>query len=72
MRGPQVNPNIRRDKWTREEDARLVDLVNTLGVGKWAEVARQMAGRTDQQCMGRWRRHLDPGVKRVRGRRPGR
>jgi hypothetical protein len=23
-----------------------------------------MAGRTDQQCMGRWRRHLDPRVKR--------
>ena len=23
-----------------------------------------MEGRTDQQCMGRWRRHLDPSVKK--------
>ena len=23
-----------------------------------------MEGRTDQQCMGRWRRHLDPSVSR--------
>ena len=25
-----------------------------------------MPGRTDQQCMGRWRRHLDPAVSRER------
>jgi myb proto-oncogene protein len=33
-------------------------------VGKWAEIARHCQGRTDQQCMGRWRRHLDPAIKR--------
>ena len=31
---------------------------------KWAMIAREMGGRTDQQCMGRWRRHLDPTVTR--------
>ena len=31
---------------------------------RWADIARHMEGRTDQQCMGRWRRHLDPAVKR--------
>ena len=31
---------------------------------RWAEIARHMGGRTDQQCMGRWRRHLDPTVTR--------
>jgi hypothetical protein len=61
----QVNPNIRRDKWTDEEDSQLVDLVKTFGIGKWAEIARHMVGRTDQQCMGRWRRHLDPSIRRV-------
>ena len=59
-----MNPNIRRDKWTAEEDALLLSLVRTYGVGKWAEIARHCQGRTDQQCMGRWRRHLDPSIKR--------
>jgi myb proto-oncogene protein len=61
----QVNPNIRRDKWTEEEDAKLIELVKTFGVGRWAEIARNCDGRTDQQCMGRWRRHLDPSIRRV-------
>lgn len=60
----KVNPNIRRDKWTAEEDAKLIELVKTFGVGRWAEIARNCDGRTDQQCMGRWRRHLDPSIKR--------
>lgn len=68
----QVNPNIRRDKWTEEEDAKLIELVKTFGVGRWAEIARNCDGRTDQQCMGRWRRHLDPSIRRVSdcGERP--
>lgn len=31
---------------------------------RWADIARRCPGRTDQQCMGRWRRHLDPSIKR--------
>ena len=37
--------------------------MNTHGL-RWADIARSMPGRTDQQCMGRWRRHLDPGISR--------
>ncbi|KIY94715.1 tryptophanyl-tRNA synthetase [Monoraphidium neglectum] len=65
----KVNPNIRRDKWTEDEDSHLMDLVKTFGIGKWAEIARHMQGRTDQQCMGRWRRHLDPAIRRSTSRR---
>ena len=28
------------------------------------EVVTTLQGRTDQQCMGRWRRHLDPSIRR--------
>lgn len=38
----QVNPDIRKEKWTEEEDSKLVDLVNTHG-NCWAEIARGMA-----------------------------
>lgn len=59
----KVNPNIKKDKWTAEEDAQLTDLVSQYG-NRWAEIARHMDGRTDQQCMGRWTRHLDPSISR--------
>eukprot|EP00877_Chromochloris_zofingiensis_P001151 jgi/Chrzof1/11036/Cz05g21080.t1 len=62
----KVNPNIKRDKWTEDEDNTLIELVRSYGIGRWADIARQLSGRTDQQCMGRWRRHLDPSIRRVR------
>lgn len=61
----QLNPDIVRDKWNNEEDALLVRLVGEMG-HHWASIARCVDGRTDQQCMGRWRRHLDPTIKKVR------
>ncbi|CAL6353192.1 unnamed protein product [Bathycoccus prasinos] len=59
----RVNPNIRREKWTKEEDEKLAKLYDEHGQ-RWAIIARSLSGRTDQQCMGRWRRHLDPSVER--------
>lgn len=59
----RVNPNISREKWSDEEDQRLGELVLKHG-SSWAEISRQLPGRTDQQCMGRWRRHLDPSIRR--------
>eukprot|EP00227_Mantoniella_beaufortii_P013138 CAMPEP_0197591812 /NCGR_PEP_ID=MMETSP1326-20131121/13930_1 /TAXON_ID=1155430 /ORGANISM="Genus nov. species nov., Strain RCC2288" /LENGTH=233 /DNA_ID=CAMNT_0043157371 /DNA_START=355 /DNA_END=1052 /DNA_ORIENTATION=+ len=59
----KVNPAIKKEKWTAEEDEKLARLYEEHGQ-RWAEIARHLAGRTDQQCMGRWRRHLDPSVKK--------
>mmetsp|Transcript_6633 Transcript_6633/g.24617 ORF Transcript_6633/g.24617 Transcript_6633/m.24617 type:complete len:437 (+) Transcript_6633:145-1455(+) len=59
----KVNPDIKKEKWTPDEDRRLGELYDQFGP-KWADIARHMDGRTDQQCMGRWRRHLDPTVKK--------
>ena len=38
----QVNPEIRKEKWTEDEDNKLIELVNTHG-SCWAEIARGMA-----------------------------
>ena len=46
----KVNPNIRKDKWTEEEDELLLELYQRHG-NAWAEISRAMDGRTDQQCM---------------------
>ena len=47
----------------RSIDSQLAQLYEAHGQ-RWAEIARHLEGRTDQQCMGRWRRHLDPSVKK--------
>lgn len=46
----QGNPEISKAKWTAEEDAKLRDLVLENG-SSWAQISRQLPGRTDQQCM---------------------
>ncbi|KAF6256388.1 hypothetical protein COO60DRAFT_115932 [Scenedesmus sp. NREL 46B-D3] len=64
QRWRHTNPSISKGKWTPREDQLLGHLVDTCGVGHWAEIARQMQGRTDQQCLARWTRHLDPAINR--------
>lgn len=61
----RVNPEIKKEKWSREEDEALTRLVNQYG-NSWAKIARNIPGRTDQQCMGRWKRHLDPTIRRAK------
>ncbi|DBB07177.1 TPA: hypothetical protein ACH3X1_011744 [Trebouxia sp. C0004] len=59
----KVNPNIKKEKWSPAEDERLLVLYEEHG-GSWAQISRHLEGRTDQQCMGRWKRHLDPTITR--------
>ncbi|WIA31280.1 hypothetical protein OEZ86_002182 [Tetradesmus obliquus] len=64
QRWRHTNPSISKGKWTPQEDELLGQLVDSCGVGRWAEIARHMQGRTDQQCLARWTRHLDPAINR--------
>ena len=47
----QVNPNIRKDKWTAEEDDQLRALVKEYG-SSWAEISRNIEVRAETlgQC----------------------
>ncbi|CAG8512965.1 3741_t:CDS:10 [Cetraspora pellucida] len=44
-----LNPSIKKDSWTNEEDTKLLELVKSIGVGKWAKISAFMDGRTDNQ-----------------------
>ncbi|CAG8647777.1 13911_t:CDS:10 [Cetraspora pellucida] len=44
-----LNPSIKKDSWTKEEDTKLLELVKSIGVGKWAKISAFMDGRTDNQ-----------------------
>ena len=49
-----LNPEISRDAWKPEEDAKLLDRVKVEGTKAWAKVASQLPNRTDVQCRYRY------------------
>ncbi|XP_069775776.1 snRNA-activating protein complex subunit 4 isoform X3 [Narcine bancroftii] len=50
-----LNHNIRKGKWTPEEESDLKALIEKHGVGKWSKVASELTGRTDTQCSSKWK-----------------
>eukprot|EP00210_Caulerpa_lentillifera_P008848 g8442.t1 len=58
---------IRRPKWSPEEDAQLVRLVEQHGVGNWAAIARDLKStnnRDKKAVRSRWVYQLDPNVNK--------
>ncbi|RVE70329.1 hypothetical protein OJAV_G00063280 [Oryzias javanicus] len=51
-------------KWTQEEDENLKILVNNFGKRDWNTISSFLPGRTQMQCMVRWKKHLDPEINK--------
>ena len=51
-----------RQKFTAEEDARLIDLVRIHGNKAWKKIASIMKTRTTRQCRERYINYLSPNV----------
>ncbi|XP_056240852.1 v-myb avian myeloblastosis viral oncogene homolog-like 2a isoform X1 [Seriola aureovittata] len=49
-------------KWTQEEDENLKILISNFGKKDWKNIASFLPGRTEFQCMIRWKKHLDPDL----------
>ncbi|XP_017273084.1 v-myb avian myeloblastosis viral oncogene homolog-like 2a isoform X2 [Kryptolebias marmoratus] len=49
-------------KWTEEEDENLKILVTSFGKKDWRTIASFLPGRTELQCMVRWKQHLSPEI----------
>ena len=62
-----LDPSIKNAQWTIEEDAALLEVAEAQQTGgnsiKWANVARSLPGRTDNQCLKRWRILKGIGVR---------
>lgn len=48
-------PDISHSPWSDEEDRRLLEIVDRVGVGRWTDIAKQLGNRTDNQCWRRWK-----------------
>ncbi|SCZ88722.1 BZ3500_MvSof-1268-A1-R1_Chr2-1g04593 [Microbotryum saponariae] len=64
-----LQPDIKKGKFTPEEDELLLQAVERWGTKKWKEVSSVVRFRTDAQCRERWFNHLDPEVRQNKKKR---
>jgi hypothetical protein len=57
----RLRPDIKRGKWTTEEDSRLLEAFDLYG-NKWAMIAKQFNNRSSKQIRERFINYLDPGI----------
>ncbi|XP_078082319.1 snRNA-activating protein complex subunit 4 isoform X2 [Mustelus asterias] len=50
-----LNNEVRKGKWSSEEEKDFRALVEKHGVGKWSKIAAELVGRTEMQCISKWR-----------------
>ena len=55
-------PKQPRQKFTKEEDEKLIELVGDKKFPNWNEVAQQMPGKSTRQCRERYNNYLAPGI----------
>lgn len=53
----------KHNKWTKDEDEKLLELINLYGKDNWNFLSKQMGSRNARQCKERFQNYLDPDIK---------
>jgi flagellar biosynthesis GTPase FlhF len=61
---PLVAQMRAKQLWSEEEDTALRAAVHEMGPQKWKRIAQKVAGRNDVQCLQRWKKVLDPDLRK--------
>ncbi|KAK2154147.1 hypothetical protein LSH36_275g02011 [Paralvinella palmiformis] len=59
-----LNPELIKGPWTKEEDDKVLQLVQQYGPKRWTIISKHLKGRTGKQCRERWHNHLNPEIKK--------
>ncbi|NXM98266.1 SNPC4 protein, partial [Sylvia borin] len=46
--------DVKKGKWSPEEEEQLIELVQKHGVGCWSKIASELPHRTGSQCLSKW------------------
>lgn len=55
---------LNQGRWSASEDEALLEAVKIHGK-RWYEVARDLPGRTDDQCAKRYKEAVDPSIRKL-------
>lgn len=57
-----LNPSVKKDSWSSEEDIRIFELYKRLG-GRWSRIARSMPGRSDNSVKNRFNSSISKRIE---------
>ncbi|NXF80059.1 SNPC4 protein, partial [Sclerurus mexicanus] len=56
--------NVKKGKWSLEEEEQLIELVQKHGLGHWSKIASELPHRTGSQCLSKWKLMIGSKKKR--------
>ncbi|XP_064153609.1 snRNA-activating protein complex subunit 4 isoform X2 [Anguilla rostrata] len=66
-----LSEDVKKGRWSPEEEAMLINLVRKYGAGRWSKIASEMPNRIDSQCLQKWKIMTGyPAKKRIKKRLP--
>ncbi|NXC08378.1 SNPC4 protein, partial [Orthonyx spaldingii] len=56
--------DVKKGKWSLEEEEQLIELVQKHGLGHWSKIASELPHRTGSQCLSKWQLMIGSQKKR--------